>query len=262
MNLKATNKNKWKTVFGWVLSLLLLFTLTFLAVERKANLSVNGVKVNIMSPSGQKNLITQLDIEKKFQIYLGYDLSLADIKDVKLIELEKILAGDERVKEAEIFIDGNNNVNIDIKERKVVVRVHNNDISYYLDSEGNKINVRNGRAIRVPIATGDLPEYDKGYIFSENKNNLKDIFQLALKINEDEFLTALIEQIDIDNNGNVAMIPKVGKERITLVVEDLDHKFFNLKTFYKEGLPLEGWSKYKTLNLDYKGLVTVTKNKE
>jgi cell division protein FtsQ len=260
MNKRTIERNKLKSTLGWMVSLLLLFTLTFFSVNRKSNTLVNRLSVKILSADGDKSLITTSDVAKKINAYLGYDIRQATIEEVQLKELEELIQADERVDNVEIYIDSRNKIHVEIKERKVIVRISNKDISYYLDEDGNHVDIQPGRAVRVPLATGHLEDYSGDLMVSKRRSNLQDIYRLALAIDRDQFLSALIEQIDIDVNGQVIMVPKIGREKISLSVDDLEDKLFKLKYFYKEGLPHEGWSKYSVLDLDIRDQVVATLN--
>ncbi len=132
-------------------------------------------------------------------------------------------------------------------------------MSYYLDENGEKINTKLFRAIRVPIATGSIEDYHISLVDPEKNSNLFRIYRVGKTIAEDDFMSALIEHMDIDDSGEVTLIPKIGRSKILLSAEELDEKITKLKYFYKDGLPKAGWSKYAVLNLNYKDLVFAQK---
>ncbi|MDV7400600.1 hypothetical protein RZS08_54800, partial [Arthrospira platensis SPKY1] len=69
----------------------------------------------------------------------------------------------------------------------------------------------------------------------------------------------LIEQIYV-SNGKILLAPKVGNYKIVLgTVDDLDEKFRRLRIFYDEVVPYQGWRRYKTVNLSYKGQIVCEK---
>ncbi|MCD8495578.1 MAG: hypothetical protein LRY45_02455 [Bacteroides graminisolvens] len=74
------------------------------------------------------------------------------------------------------------------------------------------------------------------------------------------FFNALIEQIYVSNANEFTLIPKVGDQKIIFgKYEDVITKLENLKIFYQEALPYEGWQKYRTINVKYKGQVVCEK---
>ncbi|NNF34494.1 MAG: hypothetical protein HKN68_10320, partial [Saprospiraceae bacterium] len=128
----------YKKMVGWIISLILLAVLTFLSVQRKANSPVEKLVIEINEAEGQKSLVTKSFISKRINTYLGYDVNMANINDISLMELEEIILADERIKSAELYIDAENRLNVKIKEKKVVVRVKNTETTYYLDENGDK----------------------------------------------------------------------------------------------------------------------------
>ena len=76
----------------------------------------------------------------------------------------------------------------------------------------------------------------------------------------DPFYSALVEQIYLSNVGEYILIPKVGQQKIILgPYEEIEDKLERLKIFYKQGIPYEGWQKYKSINLKFKDQVVCKK---
>jgi cell division protein FtsQ len=232
-----------------------------MAVMHKDAQIVKAMRIDIESPEGQKSIVSKKEIKSLFEGYLGYDPLLAEVAELDLIELEDLLVEDGRMEQVEVFLNAKNELCVHILEKKVVVRISQKNLSYYLDEKGESVPTVRNRAIRVPIATGQIEEYSMDLIKSKSPNNLKDIWTVAKAIYKDAFLKALIEQIDIDEKGKMTMVPKIGKEKIMLSSGDIEDKLFNLKGFYKEGLPREGWSKYASINLDIRGQIVAERIK-
>jgi cell division protein FtsQ len=233
----------------------------YLAVLHKDAQNVKAINIEIESPEGQKSIVSKKEIKSLFEGYLGYNPLLAEVAELDLMELEELLVEDGRMEEVDVFLNAKNELCVQIVEKKVVVRVTQKNLSYYLDEKGGKVPTVKNRAIRVPIATGEIGEYSQELIESKSSNNLRDIWTVAKAINKDPFLKALIEQIDINEKGKMTMVPKIGKEKIMLSSGDIEDKLFNLKGFYKEGLPREGWSKYASINLDIRGQIVAERLK-
>ncbi|HMQ05918.1 MAG TPA: hypothetical protein PKC30_01400 [Saprospiraceae bacterium] len=251
-------EHKWsriKTTAMWSMILLIIGFGVYFSSLRKAGSQVKSLQVIIDSPNKDRTLISEEEITRKLMIYLGYDVIHATIQDINLMEIEDLIHQDERIDRAEVYLDSRNNLVIRIWEKLIIGRVQSSESSYYLDIHGNKVPVTNGRAVRVPVITGYTGLYSLAQIESDERNNLKDVYEVARKLMDDAFLSALIEQIEIDQDGRITLIPKIGRERITLYAGDLDEKFFKLKYMYKDGLPKEGWNKYSTLNLDFENQV-------
>ncbi len=262
MSRRSRHISKTQSTLAWTISLLLLLILTYFSVVRKGNAELNEVKIAISTPQGERKLITSQDIVALFNNHLGYDIRMATIESVDIINLEKLLDEDDRVKEAEVYVDSNDDIHIHVKQKNVIGRVMQGDVSYYLDDEGNKIHSRLNHTVRVPVVTGDLESYSKDLINQKKRSRLKDVYTVLKEIKGDKFLRSLIEQIDVESSGKLTLVPKAGRAKITMNAEDIEEKFIKLKYFYKDGLPKAGWSKYATLKLDTKEQVVVEKLKD
>jgi cell division protein FtsQ len=85
---------------------------------------------------------------------------------------------------------------------------------------------------------------------------LKDIYYLVEYINNDNFWSAQIDQIYVDNNNQIDLIPRVGNHVIHLgTTENTEGKLRNLAVFYDKVLPEVGWNKYSLINLEYKNQI-------
>ena len=89
---------------------------------------------------------------------------------------------------------------------------------------------------------------------------LKDIYYLVEYINDDSFWSAQIDQIYVDNNDEIDLIPRVGNQLIHLgSIENLEGKLRNLAELYDKVLPEVGWNKYSMINLEYKDQIVCKK---
>ncbi|MDX1667094.1 MAG: cell division protein FtsQ/DivIB, partial [Saprospiraceae bacterium] len=154
------------------------------------------------------------------------------------------------------YLDARNNIYISLVLRRPVLRVlDNNGLNYYLDEEGYKLPLSRHFTARVLVATGHLPPHVTDYLEQE-QNLLREVFLLGQQLIEDDFLRSLIEQIYVTNRGELNLVPKVGDQKILLGhYDDIDNKLENLKIFYREALPYEGWQKYGKIDLRFRGQI-------
>ena len=76
----------------------------------------------------------------------------------------------------------------------------------------------------------------------------------------DDFWNDQIEQIYVNQNNDVELIPRVGEQVIMLgSFENFEEKLANLKLFYDQAVPKVGWDKYSIINLKYKDQIVCTK---
>jgi len=176
---------------------------------------------------------------------------------VNINQIEKKLASITTFDNVEIFrrIDskgftfkGKLVVNLD--ERSPVLRIKNSSDDYYLDQSGVKIPVSQKYIDRILIATGIIPDekIEKGFL------------AMADFINKDDFWRAQIEQVLVQSNGELIMLPQVGDYLIEFgTPEDYTLKLRNLRAVYQQGFKNLGWNKYRTISVKYRNQVVCTK---
>ncbi|MFZ1360247.1 MAG: hypothetical protein WAS28_17240, partial [Saprospiraceae bacterium] len=109
------------------------------------------------------------------------------------------------------------------------------------------------------VLTGALPAF-KNEMTKDKKNVYYKAFEVIKAIYKDPFMSAMTEQLLVDENKDISIIPKLGNHKIILGdATDLENKFKKLAIFYKEGMPPEGWSLYKEINLKFKNQVVAKK---
>lgn len=188
---------------------------------------------------------------------------------INVNEIETVLNNHPAVANAEVFVTIDGAVKVKIKQRKPVIRVFNlSDESYYLDTEGTLMPLSDNYTVKVLIANGNINEsFARNYkkeitdtAFSK-KSILDELYAMANYINNDAFWKAQIQQIYVNEERDMEIVPLVGDQRIIFGdTTALDEKFKKLKIFYKDGLNTTGWwNKYSTINLKYKNQIVCTK---
>ncbi len=187
--------------------------------------------------------------------------------------IENIIRENPYVWDAEVFTTMDVILKINITQRKPIVRIINKfNQQYYLDNAGVKMPINASYPANVVIATGNINTVYT--LFSpENVNqrndtlNLKqdsilfNIYKVAGYIYNNTFLKAQIEQIYVNEYGDIELIPKLGDQVIIFGnAENIEEKFNKLLIIYKEAFNKLGWDRYKLINLTYENQVVCTKN--
>ncbi len=262
MSDRKYNMKRVRDTFIWVLMIAGIAALLFFSVLRKSNAEVKTLVVHIEGVRGNDQLITEKEVQQILTLAAGKTLTKRNIKTLNLRKLEAKLSKDKRIERADLYFDSKNRLQVRILQKKPVIRViEEAGFEYYLDESGKQIPVTRGSAVRVPIVTGIKDTFNARFLTSEKASSLKDVFNIMQYVSKDDFLTALIEQVHVeqDSIGDIVLIPKLGKEKIIFGdASEVEAKFNKLKIFYRDGLPKLGWSRYKTLNLKYANQVTGT----
>lgn len=241
---------------AWLMFLVIVVMIWLIARNRKANTFAEGLQVKVVElPSGDK-LISDRDVRQALLTAFGADLENSDLGDLEVERMERVLESDPFVKNADVYIDQNNQLHINIEQREPLLRVlDNNGNNYYLDAAGKKMPPSKNFAARVIVATGNVSPYTPEFR-EKRKSSLKDLYNITQTLLADDFLKSFIQQIHVNNAGEFILVPLIGDQKIILgSAKKLEDKLNRLKIFYKEGMPYEGWRKYETINLKYSGQV-------
>lgn len=226
----------------YVLSLVLLLVLLVVLKRNQADQICEKVTIEIDAPT-EKQLVTQRLVMNKISEWYSGGLSGTSQVNLSLPDIEKRLESMPAVRNAEVSFDLRGELKMEIEQRMPVVRIiRSTGEQFYLAKDFTKIPVSSTDVARVPIANGRL-----------TNAMIKKVYTLSTYVHENTFMEALTEQIFVDNNGDLVIIPKVKNQRIIIGdTQNLEKKFSKLIQFYTGGLNHIGWDKYKTINLKYK----------
>ena len=182
------------------------------------------------------------------------------VKDISVADIENRINVLRELRVAEVYLTIDRTVKIFVDQRDPVMRVMPEDGGdYFIDEEGVVIRKKNLYNPRLHIVGGNVTITTKMLegvsIFdtSIKKTVLRDIYYLVDYIKDDDFWSAQIDQIYVDREDKLDMIPRVGNHVIHLgTIENLEGKLRNMEAFYSKVLPEVGWNKYSVINLEYK----------
>ena len=164
--------------------------------------------------------------------------------------LESVLYSHPYVKEAQVYSTISGDIQMDITQRKPVMRVLSKALgNFYLDKNARRLPLSNNYSAMVIVVTGHV-----------ESDMLEDLFLLATFVNKNQFWKSQIQQIYVAWPREIQLIPRVGRHKILLGdVSNLEAKFDKLLSLYKHGLNNVGWDKYKSIDLRFKDQVVCKK---
>jgi cell division protein FtsQ len=245
----------WKSILWsicWVFTGIAVIFLFGASLQKKNNKKCTGVKIEITG--AEKHLFID---EKDVMDLLNANGQVAGkpIHLLNLRQMETLVEQNKWVKNAEMFINNNQVLQINIEERQPVARIfQTNGNSYYLDTASVFLPLSNKLSARVPIFTGlvEMKTIDSSLI--------KQVIDLAKYITQDSFYSAQISQINIRLDKQFELIPLIGDQIIVFGdASDLAAKFNKLKAFYKSAWLQNGMNTYETLDVQYKNQVLAIK---
>jgi cell division protein FtsQ len=252
-----------KNILVVVCMIVYLIVVLGLTSDNSKNRICNKIDIHI-ADSLENGFLTSDDILE--MVHENYDKILGyPIGKINSEEMETRLRKHPSVRKAEVFICADGSLNIDIEQRKAILRIINHrQESYYVSADGAIIPWSEKFTARVLIANGYIPDsYDSdkmNFVDQAGKESMiKWLYELANYIEDNQFWKAQIEQIYVTRSGELELIPRVGPHVIQFgIAADFERKFRKLLAFYEQGLSKTGWNKYKTLNLKYEGQIVCT----
>ena len=197
---------------------------------------------------GDNNLFITYETVNKLLIQNNQNVTNVPKEILDLNGLENALKSNAMIKTAEVYLAVNGKVRADVIQRKPIARVSTN-ASYYIDDEGEFMPLSTSYTAHVPIVTGHV-----------EKNNLKNIYTIANKIVNDEFLKTHIVEIHQSQDQTLSLKTRVFDFEIELGdLNDLDKKINNLKAFYQKAKKDKMRNTYSKVNLQFNNQVVCTK---
>ena len=209
--------------------------------------TINGVNNNFF--------VDKQDIMQAINEYIDGSPVGKPVSILNLRALENDLKKNTWVKKAQLFFDNNTKLQVIITEREPVARVFSTTgTTFYIDSSIAMLPLSDKFSARLPVFTG-FPS-DKMVLRKADSALLREVYKVSMAIQQDSFLMAMIDQVDITPQRTFEMMPKIGNTIIALGDgEDAAEKFAKLKMFYKEVIAKAGWNKYSMVDVQYKGQI-------
>ena len=173
------------------------------------------------------------------------------VRDFDLNRLEKTLEKNVWIKDAELFFDNNQVLQVRVWQREPIARIFTSGgKSFYIDSNAIKLPLSEKISIRLPVFTGFPSEKES---FSRKDSSLIcDIKKVSSFLLQDKFWMAQITQIEIDPSRQFEMIPMIGNHVIEFGNGDeVEAKFSKLMIFYRQVLARTGMDRYSRLKIQY-----------
>ena len=169
--------------------------------------------------------------------------------------METELQKTQWIKEAEMFFDNNNVLEVKITEREPIARVFTSSgLSFYMDSSLVRLPLSDKFSARLPVFT-NFPT-DAIVLSKADSNLIRDIRTISEFIGTDPFWMAQIDQVDITPGRTFDLIPKLGNQVIHFgKAENYREKFNNLLCFYRQVLSKKGWKQYSSVDVQFNGQV-------
>ena len=260
-------KRKW-----WIQIIILMAVILIAIITAIAHGFRTCNKLNIEIQYDSATVFVTADEVKANIISLFGNPENQRLNQIDVQNMETMLQRNPFISQADISTDISGELNVKVKQKKPLLKVYNKiGQQFYITTEGTLMPVSEHGSERVLIANGNINDiYNVSLdLKKENSENtdtlikrsiLFKLWYLTKFINTDPFLKAQIDEIYINQKGDIELVPRVGNQLIIFGnIDNINQKFKKLNAIYQDVFSKVGWNKYSIINLKYSNQVICTK---
>ena len=220
------------------------FLLSF-SLKRFNNAKMENVSINMNQSKTPVYFIDEKDIKDLVKQYNP----TRKIGDVKIPELEKKINENPFVDSANVYMNLNGNLNVDIKQRVPVFRLSKNGKDFYVDEKGVEFPISRNFSYPCMLVMGDV-----------DASEYQELGQLVEKIDKDDFSKIYFIGIKKEKD-NYNLLTSDGNYKVEIGdLENIDFKVKGFKTFVEKYLVYQNPNKYKKISVKYNNQIVTTLN--
>ena len=237
-------KNKFRILKILITVIIFGFLLSF-SLKRFNNKSMEKVSVNLVKTKHPVYFIDEKDIKE----IVKKSNPERRIGDINIPELEKKLNKLPAVDSANVFLNLNGNLHLDIKQRVPAFRLNKNGNDFYVDEKGTEFPISKNYSFPCMLVTGDV-----------DKSEYIKLAELVDKIDRDEFSKKYFIGISKEKE-NYNLLTSQGNYKVEIGdLENRNLKVKGFKTFVEKHLVYQEPEKYTKISLKYDNQIVTTLN--
>ena len=175
------------------------------------------------------------------------------INNIDLKKMEHILSANPWIENAQVFLDNNSTLNIEVTQRVPQLRVfQKNGNSYYIDSSAHILPLSD-HYTHYELLFINVPELREDSIGNDLKRKM---IAIANFIKRDTFWQAQTAEVVVNGFDNFEIVPVLGTHKILLGnADNIKEKLENVFAFYQNVLNKIGWDRYTGIDARFKNQV-------
>ena len=237
-------KNKFRILKILITVIIFGFLLSF-SLKRFNNKSMEKVSVNLIKTKHPVYFIDEKDIKE----IVKKSNPERRIGDINIPELEKKLNNLPAVDSANVFLNLNGNLHLEIKQRVPAFRLNKNGNDFYVDEKGTEFPISKNYSFPCMLVTGDV-----------EKSEYIKLAELVDKIDRDEFSKKYFIGISKEKE-NYNLLTSQGNYKVEIGdLENINLKVKGFKTFVEKHLVYQEPEKYTKISVKYDNQIVTTLN--
>ena len=237
-------KNKWRILKILVTVVLFGFLLSF-SLKRFNDAKMENVSINMNQGKTPVYFVDEKDIKELVKQYNP----TRKIGDINIPELEKKINLIPFVDSANVYLNLNGNLNVDIKQRVPAFRLNKDGKDFYVDKKGVEFPISKNFSLPSMLVMGNVKpsEYEA----------LGDLIE---KIDKDDFSKKYFIGITKEKE-DYNLLTSDGNYKVEIGdLDNIDLKVRGFKTFVEKYLVDQNTQKYKKISLKYDNQIVTTLN--
>ncbi len=234
-----------------------MVTLLAAAMRQQSNAHCSGYHISI-DQAAPALFLDEADIVSILAAQHGGKIKGVAVSAFNLQNLEQQLEKNTWVKDAELYFDNKDILQVRVTERTPLARVFTSDgKSFYLDADEHMLPLSDRQTASLPVFTG-FPIRKR--LAAADSLLLGQVRDMASFIGKSAFWMAQVSQVDVSDPKQFELTPVVGNH--TVVLGDgtnIEQKMHRLYVFYKDVMSKAGFDRYKTIDVQYGGQVVASR---
>lgn len=239
-------KNKYRILKIAITVIILGFLLSF-SLKKFSNKKMTDRNISVKM--NEKTPVYFIDEKDIRELVIKANPS-RKVGDLDIPELEKKLNALPAVDSANVYVNLNGNLNLDIKQRVPVFRLNANGRDFYVDEKGTEFPISKIYSHPCMLVTGNV-----------KPSEYKKLAELVSKIDHDDFSRKYFIGISKDQDGDYNLLTSEGNYKVEIGdLENIDFKVKGFKTFVEKYLVFQDQEKYSMISVKYQNQIVTTLN--
>lgn len=239
-------KNKYRILKIAITVILLGFLLSF-SLKKFGGQKITDNKISVKM--NEKTPVYFID-EKDIRAIVNKENPSGKVGDLNIPALEKKINSLPAVDSANVYLNLNGKLNLDIKQRVPVFRLNKDGKDFYVDERGIEFPISRTYSHPCMLVTGNV-----------KKDEYEKLAELVGKIDKDDFSKKYFIGISKDNNGDYNLLTSEGNYKVEIGdLDNIDLKVKGFKAFVEKYLVYQDPLKYNMISIKYQNQIVTTLN--
>ncbi|MCU7614578.1 cell division protein FtsQ [Chryseobacterium sp. GMJ5] len=238
-------KNKYRILKIAVTVIILGFLLSF-SLKKFSGQKITDNKISVKM--NEKTPVYFID-EKDIKEIVNKENPSGKVGDLNIPELEKKINALPAVDSANVYLNLNGKLNLDIKQRVPVFRLNNDGKDFYVDEKGTEFPISKTYSHPCMLVTGDV-----------KRNEYQKLAELVEKIDKDDFSKKYFIGIS-KYKDSYNLLTSEGNYKVEIGdLDQIELKVKGFKTFVEKYLVFQDPQKYSMVSVKYQNQIVTTLN--